>query len=170
MENIRAELDPESLRKIVAMAKEVRPALKRSVYKDLREAADPVAQAARDEVMNVLPPRMAGAKVGWHPATRSRHTGLREAIAAGVSVGLGSGAMTNGIRITSSGSKLRAGAQRMNRTYNQATFKHPVFGHGSVTQAGHDQWFQKPIEKARPQFQDAILKAMNEAAERLANS
>lgn len=174
-----ARLDPESLRKIISMAREAEPALKRHVYAGIREAAGPAAEAARDAVLS----GPGGTGRAWRPVrsytrkgglsrtggrgTVQRGSGLRSGIAAGVAIGLGSGIYTMGVRITSSSKNLRADQYRMNRTYDKPTFRHPVFGRGSVAQAGKE-WFYGPIEAQRGQFTDAVAKAMEKAAEELA--
>lgn len=170
MVDVQGELDPESLQKIIRMAKESPRIIKASVYKGLRTAAEPAAQAARDEVLGTVPGKLSQGRT-WTGkkravAARSYHTGLRAGIAAGVKVGIRAG-NDPGVRITSGSTGLRPDQYRMNRTYNQPTFKHPVFGHGSAKQAGKE-WFQKPIEKTKPQITEAVQKAMEEAAERLA--
>ena len=169
---IKAELDPESLRKIISMAKQATPTLKREVYKEIRTAAQPAADAAKEAILGPPPPRLSQGRTWTNrrrpPSTRlPQHTGLREGIAAGVKVGLGSGAYTMGVRITSSSSGLKPSQYRMNRTYDKPSFRHPVFGHGSAKQAGKE-WFFQPIRESRPRFTEGVKKAMNEASERLA--
>jgi hypothetical protein len=57
----------------------------------------------------------------------------------------------------------------MNRTYNHASFRHPVFGRGSVVQSGVE-WFYKPIEKVAPEFEAAVVRAIEESNEEIAGS
>lgn len=172
MAEVHGELSPESLRKIIAMAKEAPRALKTSVYKNIRAAAQPAAEAAKAAVMEAPPAKVGQGRdyIGRRRAPRSNrnyHSGLRENIAKGVKIGLGSGAYTMGVRITSSNRYLRPDQYRMNRTYDKPVFRHPVFGHGSAAQAGRE-WFYGPIESKRHEFEGGVAKAMDEAAERLA--
>lgn len=177
---IEAALDPESLRKIMEMAKQASKIIKTEVYNGIKEAAKPAADAAKESVMSApttggrtwRPMRSYSKKSGYMIRNKPRSkgemhgSGLRSGIAAGVTVGLGAGANTQGVRITSSNKGLREDQYRMNRTYNNDTFRHPVFGQGSVVQTGKE-WFFKPIAEKRPEFEESIARAMEQAAERL---
>jgi hypothetical protein len=173
---VEIKLEPESLRRIMRMAKEVDPVLKRSIYKELRTAGDVAAQAARDAVTGTLPAK-ADNRSTLQKALRhkvpTRATGngaLRAAIAKGVRVGLGAGANSKGIRITSSDRYLPDSQKAMNRVYRLQTFRHPVFGGpGWANQRGKD-WFYAPIKNQKPQFEAAVLAALHSAAEQLGNT
>ena len=156
MENIHAELDPESLRRLILMAREAPTVLKTSVYAGLRASAEPAAEAARQAVLSA-------------PSEGSRHTGLRQNIAAGVKIGLSASARSAGIKITSSNSALPANQYRMNRTFDKETFYHPVFGHKPMVAQRGKEWFYGPIRESRPLFHEGVQKAMDETAERLAH-
>jgi len=167
---VQVVLDPASLRKIMAMAKEVDPALKREIYKELRAAGDVAAQAARDAVTGALPAkadnRSRVQKLLRHSiSTKATGSGaLRAAIAQGVRVGLGSGKASKGIRITSSDRYLPESKKAMNRVYRLRTFRHPVFGGDRwVSQHGKD-WFYTPIRNKTPEFEKAVSAALDSAA------
>lgn len=172
----KVELDPASLRKILLMAKEARPVLRRSTTALLRTAAGPAAQAARDKVLGPVPDKMSqGRTLGGFgrrrpPSARSFHSGLRAGIAAGVKISVRAGSETRdaGIRITSGNSGLRPDQYRMNRTYKNETFRHPVFGKGSAIQRGQTDWFYGPLNARQNEFKASVLAAMDLAAEGLA--
>jgi hypothetical protein len=183
---IRVEPDPASLRKILLMAKEAAPVLRRSTTALLRAAAEPAAQASRDKVLSA--PSSGGhtwrqravftksgrvirnAKQAASKSSQYRGAGLRSGIAAGVGIALRTGgkAGTAGIRITSGNTGLRADQYRMNRTYAKLVFRHPVFGKGSVDQLGQPDWFYGPLNARHPEFEASVLAAMKIAAEGLA--
>jgi hypothetical protein len=171
-------LDPESLRNIMHMAKQVDPVLKRTVYKRLRAAGDVAAQAARDAVTGTLPEkadnRSKTQRLRRKPRPQARATSdgsLRAGIAKGVRVGLGTGAKSKGIRITSSDRYLPDSKKAMNRVYRLRSFRHMVFGDREVwvDQHGKD-WFYSPIEQRRAEFTTAVAAALAEAAETLGNA
>ncbi len=174
-EMVRVELDPASLRKILLMAKEARPVLRRATTATLRAAAEPAAQASRDKVLGPVPEKMPQrtlSRIGrQRPAsTRSYHSGLRAGIAAGVKISVRAGSETRdaGIRITSGNTALRPDQYRMNRTYKNETFRHPVFGKGSAVQHGQTNWFYGPLNSRHTEFEASVLAAMKIAAEGLA--
>jgi hypothetical protein len=161
----------------MAMAKQVEPTLKREVYKSLRGAGDVAAQAARDAVLGALPPKAENrSKVARFlnraapPAKATGDGSLRAAIAKGVRVGLGSGKNSKGIRITSTDRYLPDDKKAMNRVYRLSHFRHPVFGQDRwVSQHGKD-WFYGPVKSKKPEFEAAVLAAMQNAAETLGNA
>lgn len=172
--DVKIELSAASLRQIMGMAKQADPVLKREVYKSLRAAGDVAAQAARDAVLGNLPAK-ADNRSKMHKALRrprpaARATGngtLRAAIAKGVRVGLGAGKASKGIRITSSDRYLPENKKAMNRVYRLSRFRHPVFGTEKwVDQHGKD-WFYTPIKSKAPEFEKAVLAALEQAAETL---
>jgi hypothetical protein len=163
-------LDPESLRHIMHMAKQVEPVMKRTIYKELRAAGDVAAQAARDAVTGSLPAKadnrstLQKALRRKGPAGSTSNGSLRAAIAKGVRVGLGSGSASKGIRITSSDRYLPDSKKAMNRVYRLSVFRHPVFGGDKwVSQHGKD-WFYTPIREKRPEFEKAVAAALDSAA------
>lgn len=172
----RMELDAASLRKIMAMAKQADPLLKREVYKELRTAGDVAAQAARDAVTGAAPSkadqrsktqRVLRFKPKVSSAGKTGNGSLRAGIAKGVKVGLGSGKASKGIRITSTDRYLPDSKKAMNRVYRLQTFRHPVFGGpGWANQHGKD-WFYAPIQSKKSEFQTAVLAAMQSAADKL---
>jgi hypothetical protein len=168
------KLDQESLRRVLAMAKEAGPTVRRQVAKGIRTAAEPAAQAARDKVTSELPPK-ANQATGIRRIlgrgryrTRTRSTGLRANIARGVSIATRTSGRSAGVRIQASAKHLLPSQKNMPRTYNKPTFHHPVFGRGSVPQHGNP-WFYKPIQDKKNEIGDAVLRALQAAAEELEN-
>jgi hypothetical protein len=167
-------IDPESLRSIMHMAKQVDPVLKREVYKKLRTAGDVAAQAARDSVLGTLPAKadnrskMQRLRRKPRPAAKPTSDGsLRAAIAKGVRVGLGTGAKSKGIRVVSSDRYLPDDKKAMNRVYRLSHFRHPVFNNGSWAEQHGKDWFYSPIEQHRAEFTTAVEAALAEAANTL---
>lgn len=173
-----AELSPESFAKLQRMAKEAGPKMRRRTSAAIRLAAQPAAEAAKATVTGSLPPKATqlgvsrkGIRVGKSRGSQgSSHTGLRENIAKGVSVRLRNEGLKAGVRIVSSAKAMPANQYRMNRTYQRATFKHPVFGHKPMVNQHGIDWFFPPIRAKRPQIEAAVIVAMNEAAESIARS
>jgi hypothetical protein len=173
---VEIRLDGESLRKIQAMAKAAEPTLRREVNKTLRGAGDVAAQAARDAVLGALPPKAENrSKVARFlnraatPAAATGNGSLRAAIAAGVRVTVRSG-KSAGVRVLSTDAKLPDSKKAMNRVYRLQVFRHPVFAEDRwVNQHGKD-WFYTPVKSKKPEFEAAVLAAMQNAAETLGNA
>lgn len=155
------QVDQSSLRRLVAAfdAEDNGVKLRRDLAKHLRKAVDPAAEAARREVLAMHSGGLA-------------HEGesLRTVVAAQVKVNAKLSGDEVGVRVRA-GSKgprqFRGAARRLNQAQG---WRHPVYGqHGVwVHQLGKPGWFDRPIRARREEYRQAVLAAMNDAADRIA--
>lgn len=55
------------------------------------------------------------------------------------------------------------------RRFNRGNFRHPVFGTATyVDQAGNREWFDRPMQDAKPEFRDDVLRVVQDLADTLA--
>jgi hypothetical protein len=115
--------------------------------KRIREAAKPVVADVRAELRSGGP----------------SETGMRDGLAAGTraSVSIGKKA---GVTIVTSPARLPRGKQQMARSWNNNSFRHPVFGDRQqwVSQTGNP-YFESTILAHKAEFQRAVLAALQEA-------
>lgn len=158
---LELELDESSLRRLVAAfdAEDNGVKLRRDLAKHLRKAVDPAAEAARHEVLAMRSGGLA-------------HEGesLRTAVAAQVKVNAKLSGDTVGVQVRA-GSRgprnFRGAARRLNQP---GGWRHPVYGQSGVWvhQIGKPGWFDRPIRARREEYKQAVLAAMNDAADRIA--
>lgn len=159
-------LEPGSLRKLLRASRTWDATSRKEMRAGLRAAASQGAEKAKFTVLG--PPPGSGIRTG--PST-----GLRRGLASGVSVSIRSGREVGGtvkgegVRITTSSTKLPADKAPMVKAYMADTFRHPVFGRRDtyVSQRGKD-WFYKPLFEGRQAYQRAIVDAIEAAAEAIA--
>lgn len=169
MPELEANLDPGSLRRLVQASRTWDKVSRAEMRKGLRTAASRGAEAAQREVLGDPPGRGAARRSG-------RSTGLRQGLAKGVKVAIrtgrenSSGEVTGeGVRVTTTGSKLKATQEPMVKAYMARRFRHPVFGnkHKYVDQEGKN-WFFGPLMQGREEYQREIVKAIEAAAQAIA--
>lgn len=136
----------------------------------LRAAAETASNASKSSVLGPPPGGGGSARPGLR-----RSTGLRAGLAKGVKVSIrsgreaASGAVTGeGVRVIAGGNGLTPQQAPMLKAYMAASFRHPVFNHGWVTQQGKN-WFYRPLRQGRPQYQSAIVEAIETASRAVAN-
>jgi hypothetical protein len=81
------------------------------------------------------------------------------------------GAVTGeGVRVSTTAARLPAGKAPMVKAYMAGSFRHPVFGGpGWATQRGKN-WFYRPLRAGQPQFQQAVVEAIEAAAQAIADN
>ena len=173
-ESIR--IDAHELYALSKKLEQAEPKLRRQLNKALRKAANEGVQAARLEVLKEPPSRLGqahhGIRVyrnkngGFHTRRvvtsfdeknggRSRHTGLRQAIASAITakVATSNKRETTAMRITMNGNKVPQGAG-VAKAYNKGKpFRHPVFPDPSKSR---DQW-SWAYQQGRPYFGSVLL-------------
>ncbi len=152
------ELEAGSLRRLVQASKTWDAASKRAMRAKLRTAANTGVDAVKTKVL-AAPPSSGNTK---------GRTGVRAALAAGVKASIRSGVKTEGVRVTVR-PKLPAGHEGMELIYMKDRLRHPVFGNRDkwVGQETAD-YFYGPLRKNRPAYQAAIVAAVEEASQQIA--
>lgn len=160
-------IDPGSLRKLIQASRTWDNVSRREMCAGLRTAASRGADAAKREVL------------GQPPGTSQNRmsTGLRTGLAGGVKVSIRSGREAGdgtvkgeGVRVTTTSSRLPAAKAPMVKAYMARSFRHPVFGtRRFVTQRGKN-WFYRPLMAGRDEYQRVIIKAIEDASEAIARN
>lgn len=153
-----------------AMAREADgKALRKDLIKDLRSAAlpgVPKLQAAVRELPDVNP-------VQYQPR-------LRESVAKATKVAVALGGRYPGVKFSVAGAPKVRGFRMAGRRLNKPEgWKHPVFGEASggkaerpwVVQVGNtgERWFEPTILRDRDQYREAVRKAIDAMARRIAS-
>lgn len=168
-----ARIDPGSLRKLVQASRTWDRVSRAEMRKGLRAAAAAGAEAAKAEVLGPPPvQRLRSRRAG------KRTVGLRAGLARGVKVSIQTGRVTKdgavkgeGVRVTTTSTALPESRAPMVKAYMATRgFRHPVFGDTErwVGQKGKN-WFYRPLYKNRPEYQAAIVKAIEAASQALEN-
>ncbi|MDR0594525.1 MAG: hypothetical protein LBG60_15010 [Bifidobacteriaceae bacterium] len=163
MNDIRVEVDKESLSRLLTGFKALPKEVQRGVRKELRTVGDGVIAGQRAILAGPLP---AGVQVTGQKRTlktskggslyvhkrntygdrdrsgRARSTGLRDAISAGLVTRVVTGKTRQGIEV-----KTRNAKAPMSRGWNSKMFRHPVFGRKDewVYQRGQPYFFAPAI-------------------------
>lgn len=163
-----ARIDPGSLRKLVQASRTWDKVSRAEMRKGLRAAAAEGAEATRVEVRRAPPVQSRAAGQG---KSRHRSTGLRTGLAKGVKVSIQTGragkdgsVKGEGVRVTTTSSGLPDAKAPMVKAYMAKQFRHPIF----KTEKWHEQkgknWFYNPLYKGRPQYQKAVVDAIEAAS------
>lgn len=162
-----ARIDPGSLRKLVQASRTWDKVSRAEMRKGLRAAAAAGAEAAKAEVLGPPPVQRLRSR------QKMRSVGLRAGLARGVKVAIQTGRVTKdgavkgeGVRVTTTSKALPEDRAPMVKAYMATRgFRHPVFGDETkwVGQKGKN-WFYKPLYKNRPEYQAAIVKAIEAAS------
>jgi hypothetical protein len=136
--------------------------------KGLRAAASLAAGAAQASVLGPVPDNNARRR------RRLRPTGLRSSLAAGVKVSIRTGREASdgtvkgeGVRITTTATKLPDEKAPMVKAYMAREFRHPVFGTDKYVSQRGKNWFFKPILDDAPRFESAIATAVQSALDEI---
>jgi len=151
--------DVSQFKTLFARSSQVAPQLRTNLRRDIRNAAKLIANEIKAAVLEE--PR--------RPSSHStKHTGLRQNIAAGIGVSILTGNTKIGVSIISSGKNLPESARTLVRAYDRAGgWRHPVFLTGKwVTQYGRP-YFASVIAKSSTRVTAVVEKAMAEAAQSL---
>jgi hypothetical protein len=161
-----AQIEPGSLRKLLQASRNWDATSRREMRAGLRAAAALSAEASKSSVLG--PPPGGG-------AFSARTTGLRQALASGVKVSIRGGRedkMGNvkgeGVRVTTTGAKLGPDQQAMVKAYMARTWRHPVYGGRIWVEQRGKNWFYGPLMAGRNAYQQAVVKAIQEAADAVA--
>jgi hypothetical protein len=143
-------LDPKSFAELLAATKAFSPKLATRLRKRLRDAG----QSTITDIRGVLSEST--------PAGNSTPGPVRTALAAGTKVSIRAGKSAQGVRIVT---RDRANPV-MAKAYNKRSWRHPVFGDREnwVTEGGRP-YFGAVISRHQREFQDAVVVALNEAAD-----
>jgi len=147
-----------------------------NMKKELKKAATPAAEDSKSAVRS-LP------STGHHeiPNAPRPHVGLRESIAQSIKISFKSTKKRSGVFIRVDAKKFAMLSLAGGRTGTKLgklpryvdgrikRWKHPLFGQNMdkpekwVTQKTQPYWFEKSIEKHKPEFQQAMQKAVEKA-------
>jgi hypothetical protein len=159
--SLTTHADTQEFRRLFAKSSEVDKPLQRALRRNIRVAAEVLADAPRLAVMN-----SAGGTVSAKPQNK----GLRLGIASGIKVKVMTGARA-GVAIVAGTSQMPAGMETLVRAWEaRKGWRHPIFGRKGKgdwkEQQGHP-YFAQPIFAGRGVVTKAVEAAMIEAAESL---
>jgi hypothetical protein len=156
---IQIEPDEASFRRVArALADEGDgKELRAELVRNLKAVVEPAAEEARANIL--------GMRSGGIP-----HAGesLRSAVAAGITTYVSLG-KNPAVGIKASKRNLPRGfVNAPKRLNSRKGWKHRVFGRDVwVTQLGAPEWFDRPIERRRKQYERAVEKALEDVAHRI---
>ncbi|MFJ8818210.1 hypothetical protein [Amycolatopsis thermoflava] len=131
--------------------------LRRQLMKNLRAAAGPARQAARQSIRSIT--------------SRRQHAGqaITSAIAQKIQVVAKTSGPAVGARIVARETPNARGFRHAPRRFNSAAgWSHPVFDSGTdVHQVGKPGWFDEPIAARKPEYRRAVLDAIDATATRI---
>jgi hypothetical protein len=150
--------DTVQFRRLFEKSSTVDAKLRTSLRRNIRIAAETLADTSRLDVTD---------NSGGTVSAKPKRTGLRLAIASGITVKIMTGARA-GVTIVAGTSQMPAGEEKLVRAWEgKKGWRHPVFGKDKwVTQQGHP-YFAKPIFDRRGTVTLAVEAAMLEAAKSL---
>ena len=160
---IDVHVDAGQFKRLFDKSSQVDKKLKTALRRNIRQVAELAADASRLEV--------TGHPGGTVSATPT-HTGLRLAIASGITVKVMTGNRA-GVTIVASSAQMPAGKGSLVRSWeigggSAKGWRHPVFGNTGawVTQKGHP-YFARTIYGRRDLVRTAVESAMSEALKSL---
>lgn len=153
-ENIRIVVG-EEFRRVVIALREMDASLPAQLRKELRQAARPLAQRAKDRVRAI-------------PTHGRKHTGLRSRVARGVGIRAAIG-RNPAVKITTS--MARPDEAAIPRGLDSPRgWRHPVFGNTNkwVQQHTYAPWFMDTMREGGNDIKRDVKHVMDEAANRVA--
>lgn len=178
---VELRVDMSSLKRIVyAIAGEENSGqLKRDLARNLRKAAEPAVADSKRAILSM------------RSSTPHQGESLRSSIAQKVRASTRFSGDAAGVKVSAAWGGPRGFRTSARRTNRAAGWRHPLFGRwessgrhkrlkdGSrvlispprtvaVVQHGKPEWFEGPLREHREQYQQAILEAMEDMAERIA--
>jgi hypothetical protein len=158
MADFRVEMDEKSLQRFVFAVRLEQDgrALAADFRKHIRVAAQPAKAAAQTAILSM-------------PSSSTRTPGLRQTIAAKMSVDVKTGKRA-GVAIRAKKTPgLRGFATAPKRTNRKAGWRHPLFGNEErwYDQVGLPGWFDDTIPKFAPSFLRAGKQVMDDMAARI---
>ena len=130
--------------------------LKRNLHKTLKATAEAPIAAAKASIL-------ATPSQGL---TESQP--LRAEIARSIKPVSRLSGRTAGVSIRQSQTPNVRGFKMAGRRFNHGSFRRPVFGKAWVVQAGHPEWFDRPMQDAQPEFKADVLRVVQDLAHLLA--
>ena len=158
-----ARIDATEFARLYHDTKAFSPELARGLRRNLRDAGKIGMRAAQQQIRSA-------------PTRGRQHTGLRQRIAAGMTVQVATSMRGRaGVFIRATTRRMPDWQKPMVRVYNQPRFRHPVFARTRlfglrsvwVTQTGHP-YFDRPIEGETRKMQDLVQRALDEAIDKIA--
>ncbi|MFJ9848572.1 hypothetical protein [Streptomyces sp. NPDC101150] len=147
----------EEFRRVVMALREMDASLPKELRKELRQAARPLAQRAKDRVRSI--------------PTRGRgHTGLRARVARGVGIRAAVG-RNPAVKITTSMTNPDEAAIPRGLDSPRG-WRHPVFGNRNkwVSQHTYGPWFMETMREGGDDIKRDVKQVMDEAANRVARA
>lgn len=145
------------LRGFLAALKEVDPRIARAVRRKMRQAGDAAIAAMGDILDEYGGGVVSGVKT--RAATRSRSSGAREQIKAGLKFRLAAGKSRTTVRLTSTSGELRKALNR------KRSWRHPVFGTDAWVEQPADAYFTRggvsQIKQMKADLEDAIREGLD---------
>lgn len=131
--------------------------LRRNLIRELKAAAEAPIGKARSEML----------------ATPSRGLGqgasLRSTVAKSIKPVSRLSGRTTGVSIRQARTPELRNFKMAGRRFNRGEFRRPVFGTDRfVVQSGNLEWFDRPMQDAKPDFKDDVLRVVQELADTLA--
>jgi len=137
-------------------AEEDGKALRRDLLREMRAVGKPLVPELQSAVRSV-------------PAVTTAAPGLRDAVAAGIKVGVRMSGKSTGIKVTVGATPGVRGFRFAGRALNRAKgWRHPVFGRDKWVQQAGKQWFEPPLLARRDEVRTAVLTAVESMAQRIA--
>lgn len=129
--------------------------LKRDLGVQLKEAVEPALPIVRGELM-----AMGGSVIASPP--------LRSSVANAMTTKVRYSGAAPGVRVAISRKGMPRGFDDAARKINRGSWNHPVYGRGSVTQQGKQDFFDGPLNDRREEMRRAVEQAVQAMAERIA--
>lgn len=150
-QDVSVEIQPDDLRLLLGDIKAFDTKLATATRKRLRQAAEPAVADVRHVLLS---------------GSYRTDAGLTRGLAAGTKVSIRTGVRTNGVSITTTGTKLPPEKRAMVKAFNQSTFRHPAFGNRDawVNQAGRP-YFGSVLWERRASMRSAMEQALHDALE-----
>jgi hypothetical protein len=132
--------------------------LKRDFGEQLKLAVEPALPIIRGELMSM------GGTLPTSPP-------LRTSVIAAMSTKVRYSGASPGVRVAISRKGMPRGFTDAARKINQGAWLHPLWGREgtAVTQLGVDDFFDRPLRDRRPEMRDAIERAVEAMAQRIAS-
>ena len=147
-------------RRLAALQKRMKDAgdkgLTRELSKGMKAAAEPIAAAERSAAQSL-------------PASGSKSTGLRAAIASAVSIRYSRSKRNPGVRVYVPARKMPQGQGRLPRLMNKGAWRHPVYGNKNnwVEQKSDRGWWDDTAKKELPRVRRELAAAIERVTQKI---
>lgn len=131
--------------------------LRRNLIRELKAAAEEPISKARSEML-ATPSRGL-----------TRGASLRSTVAKSIKPVSRLSGQATGVSIRQARTPELRNFKMAGRRFNRGDFRRPVFGTARyVVQSGNKEWFDRPMQDAKPDFRDDVLRVVQELADTLA--